>query len=149
MSPLPSGLYRIDDDGETLVPQTAYVIDTDGETLLPVNEIIAFRSGLPNPGDPGDPGGPGGDPADDWRNAPLFDPGPGKVVPGMYVSTSGDSIDSLATLWGAPFNLTRVYTGGGTAGVGNAQTHLNNGRVPVISINFKNILKSHINTRCP
>jgi hypothetical protein len=145
MSPLPSGLYRVDTDGSTLVRYDPYVVDSDDETLLPVDSIIAFRQGLPNPGDPGDPGGPGGDPAKDWRAAPLFDPGPGKVVPGMYVSTSGDTVDSLATLWGAPFNLTRVYTGGGAAGVGNAQTHLNNGRVPVISINWKNELKSYIN----
>jgi len=143
MSP-DAGWYVVDTDDETLVPVTPNLVDTDNSTLIPVTISHFPGLGLPNPPG-GDPGGGGGDPANDWRNEPLLDPGAGRVVWGMYTST-GDSLDALGTLWGRAINLTRVYTGSGAIldGVASAQTHLNNGRVPMISVNWKNELKTYV-----
>jgi hypothetical protein len=140
------GAYLVDSDDSTLLPLTPYV-GGNGELGDPVISINLPRLGIPNPPtDPGDPGGGGTDPANDFRNEPLLDPGPGVIVAGLYNSVSGLNLSNLGTLWGKGFYLTRVYSGSGPVldGISAAQTHLNNGIVPVISINWNKELKTKL-----
>lgn len=140
-----TGPYVIADDG-ALVPIKPYLGGGTGDLGDPYTIAQFPRIGAPGGGG-GDPGGGGGgDVPNDWRNATLLDPGEGKVVWGMYSST-GDSLNSLASIWGRDINLTRVYSGNGAilSGVGNAQAALDAGRVPFISVNWKNELLDYVN----
>lgn len=134
------GNYVVGDDG-SLAPVSVATGDGTPLTIIQYPRIGAPGGGG---GDPG--GGGGGDVPDDFRGATLLDPGPSKVAWGMFSST-GDSLSSLETLWGREFGVTRAYSGGGAilTGVGNAQAALDAGRVPFISVNWKNELKSYIN----
>ncbi len=80
----------------------------------------------------------------DFRTQPLMDPGPDKVIAGVSPST-GTSIPTLASLAGGPIWLGRVYSGDNIVnGVRACQGHLNAGRIPVISINWKAEMKAHV-----
>lgn len=80
----------------------------------------------------------------DFRTQPLMDPGPDKVVLGLFAGTSTPE-ERLATMAGGPCHLSRVYSGSGMVnGVRACQKHLDAGRIPVLSVNWKAEMKSHV-----